>query len=118
MMKIKIKNEMWHKLLDEFGLKIRVFDEGYKIYSARYEYEPDASVEMLRICENGCFSSFYVATKLNDYSDINIGVNVVAGHLVDVKNYNQARNHIGKIINQIQKCREELELKKIQKDFK
>lgn len=115
---MKIKNEIWHRLIEEFDLKIRDFDSGYKIYSARYEYEPDASVEMLRICENGCFSSFYVATELRDYSDINIGVNVVAGDLVDVKSYNQARNHIGKIINKIQKCREELELKKIQKDFK
>lgn len=115
---MKIKNEIWHRLIEEFDLKIRDFDSGYKIYSARYEYEPDASVEMLRICENGCFSSFYVATELRDYSDINIGVNVVAGDLVDVKSYNQARNHIGKIINKIQKCREELELKRIKKDFK
>ena len=45
---MKIKNEIWHKLLDEFGLKVRVFDEGYKIYSARYEYNPGDSVEMLR----------------------------------------------------------------------
>ena len=115
---MKIKNEIWHKLLDEFGLKVRVFDEGYKIYSARYEYQPGDSVEMLRICENGCFSSFYVSSILTDYSSINIGVNVVAGCLVDVKSYEQARNHIGKIINQIQKCREKLELKKIKKDFK
>ncbi len=115
---MKIKNEMWNKLIDEFGMKVRVFDEGYKIYSARYEYNPGDSVEMLRICENGCFSSFYVATKLTDYSTINIGVNVVAGCLVDVKSYEQARNHIGKIINQIQKCKEKLELKRIKKDFK
>ena len=115
---MKIKNEIWHRLIDEFGLKIGVFDEGNQIYSARYEYAPGDSIEMLRICENGCFSSFYVATKLTDYSDINIGVNVSAGWLVNLRGYKQARNHIGKIINQIQKCKEKLELKRIKKDFK
>ena len=115
---MKIKNEIWHKLIDEFNLKVRVFDEGYKIYSARYEYNPDDSVEMLRICENGCFSSFFVATKLTDYSDIECGVIVTTGYLVEVKSYKQARNHIGKIINQIQSCKAKLELKRIKKDFK
>ena len=114
---MKIKNEIWHRLIDEFGMKVRVFDEGYKIYSARYEYSPNDSVEMLRICENGCFASFFVATKLTDYTDIKYGVIVTAGMLVDVKSYKQARNHIGKIINQIQKCKAKLELKRIKKDF-
>lgn len=115
---MKIKNEIWHKLIDEFGLKIRPFDEGYQIYSARYEYTPGDSIEMLRICENGCFSSFYVATKLTDYSDINIGLIFSTYYRVNVRSYEQARNHIGKIINQIQKCKEKLELKRIKKDFK
>lgn len=114
---MKIKNEIWHRLIDEFGFKIRVFDEGYKIYSARYEYIPGDSVEMLRICENGCFASFFVATKLTDYSDIECGLIFSTSYLVDVKSYEQARNQIGNLINQMQKCKEKLELKKIQKDF-
>ena len=115
---MKIKNEIWHKLIDEFNLKISVFDSGYKIYSAKYEYRPGDSVEMIRICENGCFSSFFVATKLTDYSGLDCGLIFSSYYLVNVKNYNQARNHIGKIINKIQKCKEKLELKKIKKDFK
>ena len=115
---MKIKNEIWNTLIDEFNLKIRVFDSGYKIYSARYEYIPGDSVEMLRICENGCYSSFYVATKLTDYSGLNTGLIFSSYYLVNVRNYKQARNHIGKIINKIQKCKEKLELKKIKKDFK
>lgn len=115
---MKIKNEIWHRLIDEFGFKIHIFDEGYKIYSARFEYNPGDSVEMLRICENGCFSSFFVATKLTDYSDIDYGSIFSTSSLVDVKNYKQARNHIGKLINKMQKCKEKLELKRIKKDFK
>lgn len=116
-MKTKIKNPIWHKLIDEYGLKVRIYDDGYEIYSAGYEYSPGDTVEMLRICEHGCFASFYVATKITDYSEIDCGLIFSSYYLVNVKSYKQAQNHIAKIINQIQKCKEKLELKKIQKDF-
>lgn len=113
---MKIKNPIWYKLIDEYGLKVRIYDEGYDIYSARYEYSPDGTVEMLRICEHGCFSSFYVATELHNYSTDDMVI-LSTGYLRPIESYEYAKSQIDNLIFQIKKVKAQFELNKIKKDF-
>lgn len=117
---MKIKNPIWHKLIDEYGLKVRIYDEGYNIWSACFVYKSDDrfnnTFEVLRICEEEHFDSFYVATELHDYSTDDMVI-LSAGYLRPVESYEYAKSQIDNLILQTKKIKAQFELNKIKVDF-